>query len=488
MGPSMRTAAVLGVCLALTAGIGGVVGVPDARITIDALDASTTEPVVGERTSVNVTVANSAGSPAAANVTEVRLLDADGETRDVAVGPGALSPGDDLDVALRTRFEDPGERQLTVEVVADEPADDDGDDETVRVRRDFVVDVQPASVAVDVRARALADDELRPDDEGDDIDVGGIDGIIGGGGGGLDTGDDGDRTEPMDSPVAVTVVNTGTVPAERVHVTAAGDAVDDGSLADGTPAVETTPFVVENVAPGEERRVVVDLGPIDRRTNVTLSATYFAANVTGDGADAGDGDDADGANDTDDADDGAATALGAERHTETTLHYPPRDGDPVVTDATVTRIDGGTGDGDGDGIAVVNVDANLGNVGDRAIEGVVVGVGEASGVDPTPAGGEYFIGSVGDGEFVPFELEARANVSSAETVPIRIEYTDRGVRYVETAHVDLGGAGAGDDAGGTLGTLGSAGGLGSSSVTIVFALVGVLGATAAGAVLRRRDV
>ncbi len=485
MGPSMRTIAVFFLCLALTAGIGGVVGVPDARITIDALEATPSEPVVGERTSVNATVANSAGSPAAANVTAVRLVDADGEVRDVASGPGALSAGDDLDVSLLTRFLEPGEQRLTVEVLADEPADDDGDRETVQVRRDVVVDVQPASTAVDVRARALAPDELRPDDDDGGIDVGGIEGIIGGGGGGLDAGEDEPQAEPMDSPVAVTVVNVGTVPAERVHVTAAGDGIDDGSspngsLADGSDAVETTPFVVEGVAPGEERRVVVDLGPIDRRTDVTLTATYFVAGGV-------DGDDSATNGDDGDAFDGQASTLPVERTVETTLRYPPRDGDPVVTDATVTPIDGEGGDD-----VVVDVDANLGNVGDRPIEGVVVGVEEGLGVAPTPAGREYFVGSVGDGEFVPFELTARTNLTAAETVPIRIEYTDRGVRYVETAHVDLSGVDEGGETAGTFGTLGSIVGPigvgGSTGLVAVLAIVGVMGATAAGMVLRRRDV
>lgn len=479
MESSVRTVLLIA-CLVVAVGAGSVVGVPDARITIDDLDATPSDPVVGERTSVNVSVANSPGSPDAANVTAVRLLDGD-EVRDAAVAPGALSPGDDLDVTLRTRFEEPGERRLTVELLAEEPADDDGDRETVRVERDIVVDVQPATVAVDLRARALADDELRTDEEDDGLDVGGIDGIIGGGSE-LDTDGD-DPTEPMDSPVAVTVVNVGTVPAERVYVSATGDPVVGDAHAsepgeDAVSTMETAPFVVEDVAPGEERRVVVDLGRVDRSMNVTLTATYVAATEVGDGPSA----EAEG-------NDGSERVPPrfAERTVETTIRYPPRDGDPVVTDATVTRIGGEEDD------AVLAVDANVGNVGERPIEGVVVRVGDEAGVVPTPAGGEYFVGTVGDGEFVPFELETRANVSTAETVPVSVAYTDRGVRYVETVPIELEGMNdaAGGD-GGPIGTLGSTAGTGSlatgSAGGIALVVLGVLGATVAGALRRRRNV
>ncbi|SNR24045.1 COG1361 family protein [Halorubrum vacuolatum] len=476
MKPSARTAIALIGCLMLAVAVGAVTGVPDARITIDELDASPGEPVVGERLTVNATVANSAGSPAAANVDEVRLLDEDGVVRDTAASPGALSPGDDLDIAVQTRFSEPGERRLTLEVIAEEPDEDGEADETVRIEREIVVDVQPADIDVDIRARALADDELRPDDEDEGVDVGGIDGIIGGGGGGLDAGDAEEMREAMDSPVAVTVVNVGSVPAERVHVTAVGDPLGEASLVDGPVDLESTPFVVEDVAPGEERQVIVDLGPVDRRANVTLTATYDTA----------------GPADGDAIDEGAlvdrADALATERTVETTLAYPPRDGDPVVTDAEVTRLEGD----DAGEEASIGIDATVGNVGDRSIESVVVSVDDGDGiVTPTPAGGEYFVGPVGDGEFVPFELETRANVTATETVPIRIEYTDRGVRYVETVEVDLADAtGDGTGAGmtGTLGTAGGSGVLGAVGTTggVALALVGVLGATAAGAVLRRR--
>ncbi|MFC6754831.1 hypothetical protein ACFQEU_15405, partial [Halorubrum tibetense] len=82
--PSTRTTALLLACLAAVAAVGGAVGVPDARITVDSIDVGPADPVVGERTAVNVTVASSAGSGEPANVTELRLLDAEGEARDVA--------------------------------------------------------------------------------------------------------------------------------------------------------------------------------------------------------------------------------------------------------------------------------------------------------------------------------------------------------------------------------------------------------------------
>jgi len=449
------------VLLALLAAVGGAAAVPDARIAIDGVEASSTEPVVGERTTLNVTLSNSGGSPAAADVTSVRVVDAgaddDAEPLDEATAVGALSPGDSLDVKLWTRFDEPGERRLTVEVVAEGEATDDEDDpETVTVTRDVVVDVQPAEVTLDLRTRGLAPEDLQSDEESESggIEVGGIEGIFGGGGGGLDTGDNAEETiQSADSPVAVTVVNTGTTTADRVSLTAVGEPVAGGEGAGGDATggdggFEAGPYVVEDIAPGEERRVVVDLGPLDRRSAVTFAAAFRS------GLD-------------------AQAGAGAERTATSTLRYPARDGAPTITDAAVETTEDG---------AVV-IDANLGNAGGGELEGVVVSVGEAPGVAPTPAGGEYFVGAVGAGDFVAFDLRTTANASVADEVPIRIAYTERGVRYVETETVALPDAsGADGGASGSVGTLGSAGALGAVG------LVGAVGLAVAGVVVRRRDV
>jgi hypothetical protein len=463
---STRTTAALLALLTLLGAVGAAAAVPDARIAIDGVDVSSNEPAVGERTALNVTVSNSGGSPAAADVTSVRLLDAadedendeDVDPRDEATAVGALSAGDATDVVLWTRFDEPGEHRLTVEVVAEEEAtggeDDDGG--TVTVTRDVVVDVQPAEVALDVRTRALSPEDLRSDEEDQSaggIGVSGIEGIFGGGGG-LQTAED-DEGEPVrsaDSPVAVTVVNTGTSTADRVSLTAVGTPVGgDGSESDGTdggeaePTVEVGPFVVEDVAAGEERQVIVDLGRLDGRSEVTVTAA-FRSELD------------------------APAGAGANRTATSTLRYPPREGQPTVTDATVRT----TADGE------VVVDANLGNAGTGELEGVVVSVAGAEGVEPTPAGREYFVGSVGAGDFVAFDLRTAANASVADSVPIRIAYTERGVRYTETATVALpdpdGGGTGGSGAVGTLGALGIVG------------LVGGAGVAVAGSVIRRRDV
>ncbi|KKF39045.1 hypothetical protein FK85_31640 [Halorubrum saccharovorum] len=474
--PTRTTAALLAL-LALLGAVGAVTAVPDARIAIDAVDASSSEPAVGERTALNVTVSNSGGSPAAADVRSVRLFDAgdagdvdDDDLRDEATAVGALSAGDATDVVLWTRFDEPGEHRLTVEVVAEQEAtggDDDGG--TVTVTRDVVVDVQPAEVALDVRTRALSPADLRSDDESEGaggISVGGIEGVFGGGSGGLQAAeeDEAESVRSADSAVAVTVVNTGTSTADRVSLTAvgapvgasgggddAGDGSGDEAGDDGDggaePTVEVGPFVVEDVAPGEERQVVVDLGPLDERSDVTVTAA-FRSELD------------------------APVGAGANRTAESTVRYPPREGSPTVTDATVRTTDDGE----------VVVDANLGNEGTGELEGVVVSVAGAEGVDPTPAGREYFVGSVGAGDFVAFDLRTAANASVADSVPIRIAYTERGVRYTETATVALpdssdgAGGGSGSGAVGTLGTLGLVG------------LVGGAGVAVAGSVIRRRDV
>ncbi|TKX75938.1 hypothetical protein EXE46_02085 [Halorubrum sp. GN11_10-6_MGM] len=448
--------------------VGGAAAVPDARITVGEVGVSPDDPTVGERTALNVTVTNSGGSDAAANVTTVRLRDADGDVLDSVSGVGALSAGDSLDATLWTTFEEPGERRLTVEAVANQSTSG----EFVTVGRDRVIEVVPAEVALDLRTRALDPEDLRSDDESEtaagDLGVGGIQGIFGGGGG-LDTGDaEGETAPPVaDSPVEVTVVNTGTTTADRVSLRAVGTAVDggddaggDGGAAGDAETVDVGPFVVEDVAPGEERRVIVDLGPLDRRSDVTVTAAFRA--------------------DTD-----ARNDRGADRTAESTVTYPVREAAPTVTDATVRE----TPDG-------VVVDANLGNVGSGEMTGAVVSVGDAPGVEATAAGGEYFVGTLGPSDFVGFDLTTAVNASVAEEIPIRVAYTERGVRYTETLTVATPEPEGGDEeAGGTLGRIG-AGGLGSAgAVASGLALVGLAGAVGVavrtgrigGSTGRRRD-
>ena len=435
--------------------IGGATAVPDARITVGAVGASPSDPTVGERTALNVTVSNSGGSDAAANVTEIRVRDADGEVLDSVSGVGALSAGDSLDATLWTEFDEPGEKRLTVEAVANQSTTG----EFVTVSRDTVLDVRPTQVALDLRTRALDPEDLRSDDDGEsatgDLGIGGIQGIFGGGGG-LDTGDGDDESPPIaDSPVEVTVVNTGTTTADRVSLRAVGTAVDGDER-----TVSVGPFVVEDVAPGEERRVIVDLGPLDRRSAVTVTAAFRA--------------------DTDRLDD-----RGADRTAESTVTYPVSETDPTVTDVTLRE----TADG-------VVVDANLGNAGTGEMTGTIVSIGDAPGVAPTPAGGEYFVGSLGASDFVGFDLTTAVNASTAETIPVRVSYTERGVRYTETLNV-AGPEPDGDDdeAGGTLGRIGT-GGLGTAGAAASgLALVGLVGALGlavrtgriGGSTGRRRD-
>jgi len=428
----VRTLLLLLGCLACLTAVAGAV--PDARLTVDALEVDDREPVAEERVGVNVTVANSAGSPAAVNVTDVRLL-VDGEERTVARAPGALSPGDDLSLRLWTRFADPGEHRVTVVVDGELPPNDEGDRETVSVRQSTVVDVRPREAAVSVRARALSEEERRQQNEGSSPELGSdVTGILGGAGGD-DSGSDAD-VEPMDSPVAVTVVNTGTVAAERVVIV---PVVDDE---------EGPPFAAPAVAPGEEERVVVDLGPVADRANVTLEARYVA--------------------------DGAAGVAG------TALDYPPRDGDVVVTGAAFDAAEDGT----------VTLSANLGNVGDRPVEGVVVRLGAADGVTPAAEGRDYFVGEVGASDFVPFELTAAVNATRADGIPIVVEYTDRGVRYTETvviayeppAEDEGGGAAVGQ--GGVPGRVSAPDGVTAPALALAAGLTGLV----AAGLLRRRDV
>ena len=458
---SIRTIASLLVLLTLLTSVGVVTAVPDARITVGGIGVSPSDPAVDERTALNVTVTNSGGSAAAANVTEIRVRNADGDVLDSVSRAGALSPGDSLDATLWTSFEEPGEKRLTVQAVANQSTSG----EFVTVSRDTVIEVQPVEVALDLRTRALDPEDLQTEDGNDnaasDLGIGGIQGILGGGGG-LETGDagqDGETPPAVDSPVEVTVVNTGTTTADRVSLRAAGTATRGGGEGDRT--VSVGPFVVEDVAPGEERRVIVDLGPLDHRSAVTVTAAFRA--------------------DTDTRND-----RGADRSAESTVTYPVREASPTVTDATVRR----TADG-------VVVDANLGNAGEGEMTGAVVSVGDALGVEATAAGGEYFLGTLGASDFVGFELETAVNDSVAEEIPIRVTYTERGVRYTETLTVAAPEPDDDDDgdASGTLSRIG-AGGVGTAgALASGVTLVGLSGAVGVairtgrigGSTGRRRD-
>ncbi|TKX69073.1 CARDB domain-containing protein, partial [Halorubrum sp. GN11GM_10-3_MGM] len=441
------TAALLAALLVLaTVGgafaVGGAAAVPDARITVGEVGTSPSDPTVGERTALNVTVSNSGGSDAAANVTEVRVRNADGDVLDSVSGVGALSAGDSLDATLWTTFEEPGAERLTVEAVANQSTSG----ELVTVSRDAVIEVLPTDVALDLRTRALDPEDLQSDDEGEastgDLGVGGIQGIFGGGGG-LDTGEGDESAPPVaDSPVEVTVVNTGTTTADRVSLRAVGTAVDagDGDSEAATETVSVGPFVVEDIAPGEERRVIVDLGPLDRRSNVTVTAAFRA--------------------DTDDLGDGT------DRAATSTVTYPVREATPTVTDATVREV--------GDGAVVV--DANLGNAGSAEMTGAVVSVGDAPGVEPTPTGEEYFVGSLGASDFVGFDLSTAVNASVADEIPIRVTYTERGVRYTETLTVAAPEPDDDAESGGALGRIGTGGVGAAGAVASGLALVGLAGA------------
>jgi hypothetical protein len=95
---------------------------------------------------------------------------------------------------------------------------------------------------------------------------------------------------------------------------------------------------------------------------------------------------------------------------------------------------------------------------------------------------------------VPFELTVDANASTTETIPVKIAYTDRGVRYVETVALETPAPpqSANESATGTatvFGGVGATGLLGGGPTGLGWALaVGVGLAAVVGAVIRRRDV
>jgi hypothetical protein len=185
------------------------------------------------------------------------------------------------------------------------------------------------------------------------------------------------------------------------------------------------------------------------------------------------------------ADTDARNDRGADRTAQSTVTYPVRESAPTVTDATVRETTDGS----------VVVDANLGNAGEGEMTGAVVSVGDAPGVEPTAAGREYFLGTLGASDFVGFELETTVNASVADEIPIRVTYTERGVRYTETLTVAAPESDDESDAGGTLGRIGVGGVGAAGAVASGLALVGLAGAVGVavrtgrigGSTGRRRD-
>jgi hypothetical protein len=106
--------------------------------------------------------------------------------------------------------------------------------------------------------------------------------------------------------------------------------------------------------------------------------------------------------------------------------------DTAVGNATLTGIDV-TVDDDGR----VAIGGNLANVGDGDVSSAIVAVEATDTVQPAYPQRTYFVGTVAESEFAPFELAAQADAANATTVTVRLAYTAAGERVTDRVTVPL---------------------------------------------------
>jgi hypothetical protein len=452
--------------------------VPDARLTVSGLSVGPDRPVAGEPVTVTATVGNSAGSSSAASVESVELVN-DGNVRARAGAPGSLSPGDSLTVDLVTTFASPGERSLSVEVVAE-----DADGEEVTVRRPLTVVIEESPPQLDVeftdpvadaenRAAVVVSNPSTTPRRNLELTVSG-EGVSG-----TDTRATVPSLDPGESQtVNLTVsppVGEGALNATLAYTTSTG-ARDTTSLVhefEAEPLREDVGVAVRR-AP-EEEQGAAGAGPnADALTGLLgLAGAAGAAGGgggstlqgQGGGEEAGDalavevtnfgnapiedavvvpragnrtlprrfvGTLAPGESGTvtvslDGVD--AATVEAVARYEVSgkngsatgSFDYRPPAGELRVTDVELAFTDDGR----------LQVTGNAGNVGDGEVGGVVVSVGSNEHVSPAYPQRDYFVGTVEASEFAPFELTAEIDVENASAIPVDLTYRTGGETVTE---------------------------------------------------------
>jgi len=119
--------------------------VPDVLLTVDDVSVDPGSPIPGDPVTITPTVESSLGSDGPVEIDAVRLT-VEGETVGRAENPGALAPGDGVDVPFTTAFDEPGVYEFTVHV---EGTDGDGDTVTV-THRDTITVAAVADVRLTV--------------------------------------------------------------------------------------------------------------------------------------------------------------------------------------------------------------------------------------------------------------------------------------------------------------------------------------------------
>lgn len=383
----------------LIGGLGLAAGVPDARLIVDDATVTPESPDPGETTTVDLTVSNSTGSDEPVTIDEVTLRDGE-QTYATAENVSALSPGDSVSVPLSTAFEDAGVHELTATVEGTyTDLDDEGEeiDESVTITYPVTVvvgGVDTSGVENDVQVDAQAVDASSIEDEQDD-ETPGVDlnvGDLGGGLGGATIEQPDEETDEDDSESSNTVGDR----LLRIEVTNFGTATARSVVAEPTTADSDLPRLpVDDLAPGEQDVVFLDLARIDSPGTVDLTARY---------------------------------TLGTTRYgSETAYEYAP-DPTPAAT-LDLTDLDLVADDDR------VSISGNVANVGTADANGAVVSIGEAAGVDPVYPQRSYFVGTVPESDFVGFDLTATVE-DDVDTVPVTVTYLDDGVERDRTVDLD----------------------------------------------------
>jgi len=461
--------------VSLAAAVGPAAGA-DARLALTDTTVTPATPTAGAPMTVETTLRLSGGSDTLMTVEEVRVVnDSDGEVLGTATGLGRLSPGETLDVPVTVTVDDPGTAELRLVALGS-----DGEGQSVEASRPLTVGVERGAPQVEfesdglvagaetpveatvsnpttaplrgievrvaggesratipnlaagasqtvnltaapaesgastlslstvyttpngVRQRASTNESVTVEPHRADVDLrtarpqsddsqqqaGDITGLLGGGGGSaLQSGSDGDD-QATAARVDVTVTNFGNAAVDDVVLTAEdGDGARLGSV--GRFAVADT------LAPGEETTVTVDLSGAGAVDDVRFVAAYETP---------------EGRNET-------ALVYG----------YGGSRGEASVTGVDVTLTDGGR----------VTIDGNLGNTGNGPVESAVVAVQPTDGVQPAYPQRDYFVGTVEQSAFAPFELTAQANTDNATEVTLQVRYSVDGEELTDTVTVPL---------------------------------------------------
>ncbi|UWG46786.1 Secreted Beta-propeller repeat protein fused to CARDB-like adhesion module [Halanaeroarchaeum sp. HSR-CO] len=121
----------------------------------------------------------------------------------------------------------------------------------------------------------------------------------------------------------------------------------------------------------------------------------------------------------------AYETAGTQGSEETTVQYRSNPGSVAVTGVDY-EVDDGT----------VFVSGSVANVGLTEVNGVVVRVVSAPGIDPVRPAPDYFVGSIPASDFATFDLSVVVD-EDVDTVPIEVRYLVRGERRTATTNVSV---------------------------------------------------